>query len=306
MGEALVDRITTDDGNSTDVLGGGPFNAARVLGRLGAKTWFLGAVSTDASGERIWNALRECGVHAAVGERSSRPTGIAFARVQAGGSATYEFALDDSACADLTAGQALTALRAAGQVAVAHVGTLAFVLRPLREAAAAVLGAIEPTVLCFIDANCRPALVLDFAEYKSTLERAFARADVIKLSTEDATFLWPSMEPLAAARQLHHDCGAVVLLTDGERGVTALGRGFEEHLAAPVVEVADTVGAGDAFGAGFIARWLQAGHARGAVTDASAVVDACRVGMAVAAWTVQHVGAATPTWQDIPGDWMLD
>ena len=97
-----------------------------------------------------------------------------------------------------------------------------------------------------------------------------------------------------------------MLLTEGERGVTALGRDFERHVAAPRVAVADTVGAGDAFGAGFIAWWLRSGYSRNDLIDEQAVVKATRAGVAVAAWTVQHRGAAAPTWGDIPEQWLLD
>ena len=306
IGEALVDRIVDHHGQSTDVLGGGPFNAARVLGRLDIETWFLSGISQDDFGARVCAALEDCGVRRAVPERSPRPTGVALARVDRDGTAAYEFELEESSCTDVTVEQALSGLRAADEVAVVHLGTLALVLTPLRAAALAVVDELAPTVLCFIDPNCRPALVPDTTEYRRTLEQVFARADVIKISTEDAEFLWPDQTPLAAARALQRERGCVVLLTEGERGVTALGRDFERHVAAPRVAVADTVGAGDAFGAGFIAWWLRSGYSRNDLIDEQAVVKATRAGVAVAAWTVQHRGAAAPTWGDIPEQWLLD
>ena len=61
-GEALVDLILRPDGSITPVPGGGPFNAARTLARLGVPTVFLGGLSADRFGHDLRTRLEEDGV----------------------------------------------------------------------------------------------------------------------------------------------------------------------------------------------------------------------------------------------------
>jgi len=49
-GEALIDAIENADGTQRMMPGGGPFNTARALARLGVPTAFLGHLSNDAQG----------------------------------------------------------------------------------------------------------------------------------------------------------------------------------------------------------------------------------------------------------------
>jgi sugar/nucleoside kinase (ribokinase family) len=60
---------------------------------------------------------------------------------------------------------------------------------------------------------------------------------------------------------------SIVVATLGEGGVVGWCRGEEMHLPAFTVEVQDTTGAGDAFRAGFAARWLETGDADPDVSD---------------------------------------
>ena len=61
-GEALIDRIVQPDGREVAVPGGGPFNTARTIGRLGGEVAFLGRLSTDRSGMALRAALAADGV----------------------------------------------------------------------------------------------------------------------------------------------------------------------------------------------------------------------------------------------------
>jgi len=52
-GEALIDLVPADDGTLVPHAGGGPFNTARALGRLGCPVAYLGRVSTDRFSARL-------------------------------------------------------------------------------------------------------------------------------------------------------------------------------------------------------------------------------------------------------------
>ena len=76
-GEALIDMIHNDDGTRHAAPGGGPFNTARALARLGVPTAFLGHLSTDKFGQELADLLKEDGVSLQQlrEQHTARPTG---------------------------------------------------------------------------------------------------------------------------------------------------------------------------------------------------------------------------------------
>jgi len=53
VGEALIDLVVGHDGRIDAQPGGGPFNTARTLGRLGRSPAFLGRLSQDGFGDHL-------------------------------------------------------------------------------------------------------------------------------------------------------------------------------------------------------------------------------------------------------------
>ncbi len=70
-------------------------------------------------------------------------------------------------------------------------------------------------------------------------------------------------------------------------------------MPVPRVEVVDTVGAGDAFGGGFLASWTTAGRGRDDLGSMDLVGDAVRVAVRVAALTCARPGADPPTLAEL-------
>jgi fructokinase len=62
----------------------------------------------------------------------------------------------------------------------------------------------------------------------------------------------------------------------------------------PATEIVDTVGAGDAFGGAFLARWIGRGFGRDELTDAAALRDAVVHAVEVARLTCGRPGADPP------------
>jgi fructokinase len=80
--------------------------------------------------------------------------------------------------------------------------------------------------------------------------------------------------------------------------VTATG---VAELPVPAVRVVDTVGAGDAFGAGFLAAWTAAGRGRAELADHAALVAATRFAIEVGALTTTRAGAEPPRLAELAG-----
>jgi fructokinase len=85
-----------------------------------------------------------------------------------------------------------------------------------------------------------------------------------------------------------------VLLTRGADGASVVSSAGAATLPAPRVTVIDTIGAGDAFSAGFLAWWRHHGLGRADLPDLDRVAQAARFACLVAGRTVEQAGATPP------------
>lgn len=298
-GESLVDLVVRRDGTVTATPGGGPYNVARALGRLGASASFLGRISTDPFGRILRAGLAADGVDPALIAETDDPTMLAVAEIDPHGTAAYRFYTHGTAAVGLSTGDGPDRLPAAASAL--HVGSLGLVLEPMAATIERLVLEAPAGVVVVADPNCRPAAIDDPAGYRARLERVLGRVDVVKVSTEDLAWLEPGREPVAAARLLLEHGAAVALLTDGPRSVRVVTRADVVALDVPDVPVVDTIGAGDAFGAGFLAAWTRAGRGRAELGDSAAVLEATRFAIETGARTVARAGADPPTSAELRG-----
>ena len=291
-GEALIDLIVHQDGHLAASPGGGPFNTARTVGRLGVDVAFLGSLSTDRFGGMLATALTDDGVHLRWATTTDAPTTLAVAELDASGAASYRFHLAETSAPTLSLDDVLVALR--NEPRVVHVGSLGLAVEPIASALAAGIEQASPETLVMVDPNCRPRVIRDREAYLARLGSILARADVIKVSGDDLAYLAPDASRVDAARALLADRSAVVMLTDGASAVSVFGPGFAFEVPVPKVKVVDTVGAGDAFGGGFVARWVERGFERPELADETAVRDAVTLAIDVATRTCLRPGADPP------------
>ena len=292
-GEALYDLVLDEHGNVTGHAGGGPFNTARTIGRLGRRAAFLGRLSSDRLGAMHERMLADDGVDLACVVHSTDPTTLALASFdRAGGAASYSFYTDGTAAAGLTPEDALAVLPAA--VAALHVGTLGLVLEPLASAIEAVVERLAGQTTIVLDPNVRSQAIACEQAYRARVERLISRSDVVKVSEEDLAWLDPDRSPQAAARAVLGRGPSAVLLTRGADGALVVTHGGDTPIAAVPAEVVDTIGAGDAFGGGFLAWWISRALRRADLAQDDLVVQAARFAAVVAARTVAQAGAVPP------------
>lgn len=299
-GECLVDAIADVQGDIREVPGGGPFNTARTVARLGVDVAFLGCVSRDRLGDRLMHELAADGVDLSLVVRTDDPTTIAHATLDPAGAASYRFEIEGTAAPSLARDVALRALDA--RPSVIHVGTLGLVFEPSGSSLEELVGQAAPETLVMLDPNARPSAIPDLEAWRGRIRRIARRADVIRASVDDLAVLAPGCAVLDAARDLGLD-GAVVLVSDGPRAVRVLMPGAEPfELPVPGLPVIDTVGAGDAFGGGFLASWVSRGLPPDALFDRDALATAVRAGITVAAITCGRRGADPPRLAELgPG-----
>ena len=298
-GEALVDRIhrmdRTNDavGGRREVLGGGPFNTARALARLGVPVTFLGRVSRDRRGRRLRQALVAAGVDVTMTSTGDEPSPVAYVELDAAGRARYRFALAGSAAAALE--PSVAGARFGPGVAALHVGSLCLAVEPSGSTIAGLVRRERRRRAVVVDPNVRPGVAAEEA-YRERLLSVAEQATIVKASDADLEFMMPGLAPAVAAAQLLARGPRLVVVTLGERGAIALhGRALVE-VRAPRVEVVDTVGAGDVFGAALVA-WLH-GHGRlqpDLVLAEDALREAVHHACVAASLTCERAGADPPT-----------
>jgi fructokinase len=296
-GESLIDRVVRPDGSVAEHPGGGPFNTARALARLGCRAAFLGGLSTDEHGRLLREALEADGVDLTLARTTDAPTLVATATLDPDGQARYGFEPPGSAAATLREATL------PAETAALHVGTLGLLLEPTATTLAGLVADAPTDVVVMVDPNIRPDAIADPARYRARLAAVLARTDVVKVSVDDLAWIDPGIPPADAARRLLGHGSApgpeIVLLSAGAEPTLIVGATGTDELPVRPAPVVDTIGAGDAFGAGFLAAWIRAGRGRAKLDDRAAVRDAVRFAMRVAAWTVGRPGADPPTLADL-------
>jgi fructokinase len=291
-GESLVDLLVRTDGSVVAIPGGGPYNAARALGRLGIPVAFLGRLSTDVFGRDLRARLLADGVDLSLAPTTDDPTTLAVAELDASGAASYRFHTAGTAAARLAASDVPGPLPA--RTTALHVGTLGLVLEPIAGTIEGVVAGTSEAVLVMVDPNIRPAAITDPAAYRARLIRVLGRADVVKVSDDDLAWLEPDADAESGARRLLAHGPAAVLVTSGPRPVHVVTAAVTIRLPVPEIPVVDTIGAGDAFGAGFLAAWTRTGRARRDLDDVDAIADATRFAVRVGSATTARSGAEPP------------
>ncbi|MBD9735697.1 carbohydrate kinase [Streptomyces sp. H28] len=300
-GEALIDLVPQEKQEKgalaplTPALGGGPYNTAVALGRLGSPTAFCSRVSRDAFGEALLDRLRATGVDVSAVQRGEEPTTLAVATVGADGSAAYSFYVEGTADRLFTAPGSLPL----GTRAVSF-GTCSLVLEPGASAYEELMRAASAQgVFTALDPNIRPGLIADADAYRARFRGWLPSVSLLKLSEEDAAWLGGSPREWLAAGP------AAVVVTKGAGGLVAFTRdGGEYAVPGERVRVVDTIGAGDTVNAAL----LHGLAARDALSDAgTAALDADGwaglLGFAAraAAVTCSRAGAEPPYAHELDG-----
>jgi fructokinase len=245
-GEALIDLIPDPDLDARydAALGGSPFNVAIGLGRLGAPTSFISRLSTDGNGENLAAALARAGVDLGFAARDPKPSTLAF--VMKGTARTgsrYSFYFDATAFD----GEWPFPKVWPAQARHLHVGSFSAVEARHVDRVIAALELARGNATTSFDPNIRPMVTPDRDRVRGLVEREVALATLVKASEEDLEWLYPDRaveDTLSGwARMGPRFCVATL----GEKGAVAYLGGERLQVAAPRVEVIDTVGAGDSF-----------------------------------------------------------
>lgn len=244
VGEALIDVVRTTDGRTAERAGGSAANVAVALTRLGRPVRFSTCFADDAYGAVLREHL--AGIALASDPAAVNRTSSALAEIGADGAASYTFDLD----------WRLNPVTDGPTPLVVHTSSLGAVLPPGADDVRDLVAASRGQSTISYDINARPVVTGTGPEIVGRVEQLVSMADVVKASDEDLEAFWPGAGVEECADRLLGMGPAAVVVTRGVGGAFFRASGGQGSAAAVPVTVADTIGAGDTFGAALIdALW---------------------------------------------------
>lgn len=252
-GDALIDFVPTRNTDGREALmpavGGSCLNVAIGMARLGAPTGFVGGISTDLFGRMAADHAGASNVALDLATRSDHQTTLAFVRIVASES-HYAFYDAETATRNWTYRRGTIPF---ASVEAVHVGSTTLVNdQGAAETKALIADARASSTISF-DPNCRPNLVKDKPAYLARMAEFADNADLIKMSDVDFAYLFGDEPYQQRASMLLVRGASLVVITRGNSGAIAWHAGAGQiEVAAPKVEVADTIGAGDSFQAALL------------------------------------------------------
>jgi fructokinase len=293
VGEVLIDLIP-DGVERKAVVGGGPANTAKALAKLGIETQFIDGISSDKYGQMALKELHKDNVKLDFAHFSDKPTCLAIVSLDSSGSASYEFVIEETATFDFTPSWLPDPV--SNKPSLLHIGTLVTAIEPAASILhrwASDLAKVAPIVF---DPNIRPAVMGNRQEYVKQVEQWIDIATVVKVSDDDINWLYPDKSIDDVANAWLAKGAELVVVTFGDKGLTAFSEQEKISVPAQKVIVADTVGAGDTVGAILVEAMIESGleNLHGEVLKK--MLDRAAKAAAI---TVSRTGAVPPTKDEI-------
>jgi fructokinase len=248
IGESVVDVIVDPAGQASMTPGGSPLNVAVALGRLEVPVQFMTMLGADGQGGRILAHLLDAGVEVVPAGPVGAATPVATARLAADGSADYVLEFTWNLRADVPVAEA----------GLLHAGSLALFLEPGARRVEEILAAARQRgVVVSIDPNIRPSLLPPRQDVRRRFEDLCAHADIVKLSDEDASWLYPDLTRRELVGKLLGLGVSLVGLTTGADGSLLASGDHQVDIPSVPTRVVDTIGAGDAYMSGLLYQVVQ-------------------------------------------------
>jgi fructokinase len=293
VGEVLIDLIP-DESKHVAVVGGGPANTAKALANLGVKTHLIDGISNDEYGQMAQAELLAANVLLDYAQYSNKPTCTAKVTLSKSGSASYEFVIEDTATFDfsdhwLPDPQSI-------KPSLLHIGTLATVIEPGASVLLKWAQSVAHIAPIVFDPNIRPAVLGKRDEYVKKVEKWLEISSAVKVSDEDLNWLYLGKSIDEIVKKWLEVGVELVVVTLGDKGITAYRKNELISVDAVKVVVADTVGAGDTVGAILVEAIVKNGldNLTGGVLKAM-----LNRAVKAAAITVSRTGANPPSKEEI-------
>lgn len=260
-------------GEATLSVAGSESNVAIGLARLGHHPAWIGAVGNDEPGRLIQRTLRAEDVDTGF----LRLTDDSFTGFIAFDQPVHDvtrvsYHRRGSAGSLLAADECLAALRACAPLFLHVTGITPALSDTARAATTSVVrAAAEAGVRVSLDVNYRSRL-WSRADAADCLRELLPQASIVFASDDELDILSDAEDPVVALRSAGID---EVVVTAGARGACVHTAQGSIHRAADPVTVVDSIGAGDAFVAGYLSATLDGSDVESRLSRATACGAYC-------------------------------
>ncbi|MGK7939668.1 MAG: carbohydrate kinase [Crocosphaera sp.] len=298
VGEILFDCLADQLGQDLNEVtswtaypGGAPANVASALIKLGISAAFIGCIGKDNTGDELVNILETIGVNTTgIQRHPTAPTRKVYVTRSLTGERYFagfgHLKTDEFADTKLEAEQLEESLFAQAKYLV--IGTLELAYHKSKQAIFKAIELAEKyNLTILVDVNWRPVFWQNVEQAQPLIRKVLKQADFIKLSQEEANWLFNTEEPQEIAQNFTKIKG--ILVTLGEKGChyyLGKNQGMVETFS---VNVIDTTGAGDSFVAGFLSQCCL--HQEAILNDPEIARQAIIYSNAVGALTTTKPGA---------------
>ncbi|NIK56444.1 sugar kinase [Kribbella shirazensis] len=259
LGEAMI-MLAGGSGPLADVevfqrsVGGAECNVAGGLAALGVPTGWISRLGDDGFGQHVLRDLRTRGVEVGGVELDPlRPTAL-YVKESVDGRSRMHYYRSGSAAAAMEPGF-LDRTEVRDRLAQARLVHTTGITAAISTTSSDMLErlATEPReFLLSVDLNWRPVLWRD--RDPEPLWRLLKAADIVLIGADEAQVFAGTSDPEELYERLE---APVLVLKDDAHSAMVLEQGGRTEVPALSVDVVETVGAGDAFAAGFLAGTLQ-------------------------------------------------
>jgi ribokinase len=269
--------------------GGSAANTAVWIARAGMPAGFIGKVGADDFGDLVVADLQEEGVAAHVSRTREHDTGVILVMIDRAGQrsmVTNQGADFHLLPEDLPE----DVLRSCAHV---HVTAWSLFTDPPRRAAirAAQIAKAAGATVSFDPASYQMILEMGFDKFSRIT--AELPVDILFPNRDEGQALTGEREPHAIAQELHERySGAVIALKLDSEGCYVLAKDHAQHYPTGDGPVLDATGAGDAFDAAFLARYLHNGDP--SINSGQRLAAAAQLANTIGSWVVAHYGARPP------------
>tara|TARA_B110000003_G_scaffold206272_1_gene205150 strand:+ start:84 stop:1010 length:927 start_codon:yes stop_codon:yes gene_type:complete len=252
-GESLVDMVSfRGEPEYTPHVGGSNFNSSIALGRLGADSYYFGAISNDSYGELIENTLRHSKVKEDFVIKTNRPTTLAYADV-VDGIAEYTFVDEHSAGRLLDQTSLKPFVNRVMKAKALLVGGISLQAEPCGSSWQWFIEQVSGQLPIYFDANIRPDFIENKQSYLNRFVKLTSKVDIIKISEEDYRYLYGAQDFNKVSKVWLDNGVKLVIFTLGSEGSKVIFDNDKEvFVKSKKVDVVDTIAAGDSFNAGFL------------------------------------------------------
>ena len=263
LGEVLIDFTPShisENGNPTFERnpGGAPANVLAGLSNYGMRTAFIGKVGNDMFGKYLKDVLEQYRISTeGLLTAKDENTTLAFVQLAENGERSFSFYRNPGA--DLMLYKSEINRKLIDEADIFHFGSVSMTGNPAREATlGAAQYAKEKGKLISYDPNLRLLLWESEEKARRFIMEGMVFCDILKISEEELEFLVGESDYSKGSELLIRSFNIpVVLVTAGDKGCFYKTPEFEGFVKSFKVSAIDTTGAGDAFVAGFLYKFIN-------------------------------------------------